>query len=355
MGKDNLDTVDSVEQGIKGHLDSGNYKKLNLLGLHRDKDDDAKPQEGHESTGNEDEDIELTPVSYDDVKSHIQMLSRGFESLQSSTDMCVGLESISGFFKSTVVFFTQGLQNFADGFLAFLSSPFSSGNNNPLPQFKDYESARRKILGLGKDGYFNKINKVWTKPFPYIAGCNKELTTVTDALVSVMNNHVEIIRAGLSDVNAVVSQGISDEAFRKSNSPYKHTPAIKEMIKFTDSIKNINKEMIGSGNYTDSIPAGEMLPNYDAAVSATENLNKLHNGLSLKTLPRVDDEVKAIAMKSKSLAEDIKNNKLECSKQFLNTMKDVLLAGGEAVTYLATYYYLVSQSVNSYKYFAKNI
>lgn len=291
----------------------------------------------------------ITPATREDIEKQIQSLSTSLNFLESKTELCSGTLSITGFAKDVAYHFTQGLDSFAKGFMEFISKPFES--NNPLPQFRNFESYKSKAISLANDG---KVASEFTTKYgsidiPYISGCRVTLLEVVNALNTIPSNSERIIINCLKDVDSFISDALSDEKVRNNPRPFKLTDGLKEGKSFTDDVIKVNSIIIDPTSYEDHTIIIKILPNLNDFKDIVNGLNKLRDMTDAKTLNKIDDIVKSISIKAKSLSDELKDKENKCNKQFISNVKDVLLIGANSVTYLATYYYLITQAAQSFR------
>lgn len=292
----------------------------------------------------------ITPVSREELAERISILGKGLSLLEEKVELCNGTLSLTGFIKDISHHFVNGLEGFSNAFISFISSPFSS--NNPLPQYKDFNNYKNKAITISSSSKHasDYVSVYGKKDIAYISGCRCTLLELVNELKDVDSNCDEIVMKGLKEIDLYVSNGLSDPEFRISSRPYKIGDDLKKLRNFTDKIKRINSVAIDPTSLEDHQLIIKIMPTLPELKDITNGLNIIKDFTDDKVLPKVDDYVKSISMKAKTLAEELKDkNNNKCSNQFLKDIREVLTIGAEGVTYLATYYYLITQAVQAYK------
>lgn len=298
-----------------------------------------------------DETQSISPVTREELVNRINALNLSLAAFNEKVDLCAGTLSITGFIKDVSHHFVNGLSGFATGFMEFIKSPFAS--NNPLPQYKDFDKYKQKAISITNNHKIAEefVSKYGSIDVPYIASCRVSLKAIVSDLRNVRDDSASVIIKGLKELDEYISNALTDTSFRTSTRPYKLGQGLGELEKFTTKIMDINKAVIDPTSLEDHRLLNFIIPNIQDYKDITNDLNMIKEYTDYKILVKVDDLVKSISAKAKALAEELNNkeNAKDCNKQFIKDVKNVLEIGANGVTYLATYYYLIAQSVQSYK------
>lgn len=269
-------------------------------------------------------------------------------SFQTNSELSTQYEFIGNLFSNTKNFLTNSLTSIGSWF-----TELQNTTPDPLPQFYNASKSGKIIADFCKhnENYMN----YGLVDVQYIIGCKESIKTIGDKLVSIPKNHIAIVDGILDDCDTFISKVISSEDFRMSNTPIVPTAKVKEGIKFTEEIDKLHNFLIDPSSFEESRQLQSICGNLAELNSSTDYINKLQATLNKKALDEILDKVESLSVKTRTLANDITTDSLQCTQAIVNGIKTHIGYAANAVTALSTYYYLVSQYALVYNALANTI
>lgn len=256
-------------------------------------------------------------------------------------------ESIGSFLSDTKSFLSQGFNKFAN----FFSKTFSK-TPNPIPQFfkiEDYQKMAKKIILSGD------YSLVVNKEYDYIMGCKIFLQDMFQGVVDSSNDHAEIVKNVISDIDLFVSELLTDEDKRTSIKPFSLSENMKLGQIFNKKVEGFQAKAIAGDGYKDRVELYKIIPNFNALKEIDSSIDKIRKSFSENIFASTLKEIESLSLKTKELAKQIQLKEITCSKQALESLKESLTIGANVSTSLATLYYLAGQSALAYKNLVKNL
>ena len=243
---------------------------------------------------------------------------------------------------------------FSDGFKAFSNffnkSDIILSRNQPLPHFSKCEKSLKMVNDIIKQPG-DLYGKVMDFKVPYLQGCVMQLDDLTNRLASLAPNHREIIMGYLNELDTIVSKLVSNADYLSGNREEELSEKGKEARDFVDKVKGLNEELFDRrSDKTDIRPISQVIPNITSLGIIRDNLKELYNYADRDFLPKSISIANSIHLKLKHINKDSK-----ISKNNLKGVSERLLLGAESLTYLGTYYYLITQSILSFDALIKTI
>lgn len=243
---------------------------------------------------------------------------------------------------------------FSDGFKAFSNffnkSDVILSKNQPLPHFSKCEKSMKVVNDLIRQPG-DLYGKVLNMNVPYLQGCVMQLDDLTNRLVSLAPNHREIILSYLNELDTIVSKLVSDAEYLSGSRGEELSDKAKSAKDFVDKVKSLNEELFDRrADKTDIRPISQVIPNITSLGIVRDNLKELYKYADRDFLPKSISLANAIHTKLKHINKDSK-----MSKNNLSGVSERLLIGAESLTYLGTYYFLITQSILSFDALVKTI
>lgn len=248
---------------------------------------------------------------------------------------------------NVIGFFSNGIQAFSEFFKTTERNIF---RNEPLPHFTKCEDAMKKVGSLVSGGG-ELYSKVKDLKVPYLQGCTMQLDELTNRLVALSPNHREIVLKCLDDLDTTISKIITDKDYLSGFRSNGLSESMENAKKYIDSIKELNSDLYTKlTDKNDIRKIEEVIPNISSLEVISNNLLELKKTLDNAFLPKCNDIATALHNKLKAVTGESK-----ISKNNLKSVSDQILIAAESLTYTATLYYLVTQSVLSFNALVKTI
>lgn len=275
------------------------------------------------------------------------------ESLKSTISVelanSLSFESIgfSDIISSVVNYFSDGFKAFSN---FFNKSDLILSKNQPLPHFAKCEKSMKIVNDIVREPG-DIYGKVMNFKVPYLQGCIMQLDDLTNRLTALAPNHREIVLAYLNEVDTMVSKLVSDNDYLSGSRGEELSEKAVAAKDFVDKVKALNEELFDRrSDKTDIRPISQVIPNITSLGIIRDNLKELYNYADRDFLPKAISIANGIHAKLRHISKDSK-----MSKNNLKGVSDRLLIAAESLTYLGTYYFLITQSILSFDALVKTI